>query len=91
MDGLRFCSVTADSSMDLRALPAGLRRDYTPILRRYDCRQWLTHDYLGVSRVGEGRIYTTTLRVEGGQGKQPKLLMNNRMGLYLLDEMLTEK
>ena len=91
MDDLRFYSVTADSALDLRQLPAELRQDYTPILRRYDCRQWLTHDYLGVSRVGKGRIYTTTLRVEGGQGKQPKLLMNNRMGLYLLDEMLTEK
>ena len=91
MDDLRFYSVTADSALELRELPTELRRDYTPILRRYDCRQWLTHDYLGVSRVGEGRIYLTTLRVEGGQGKQPKLLMNNRMGLYLLDEMLTEK
>lgn len=89
MDDLRFFSVTAEAALDFGAFPAELVRDYRPVLRRYDCRQWLAHDYIARIGLGRGSIYATTLRLEGGLGKQPVQLCNNRMGVWLLDQMLT--
>lgn len=59
-----------------------------PILRRYDCREWRADDYLVELGCGKGKILATTLRLEGGMGKQPLFLENNRFGRWLLDRAL---
>lgn len=35
-------------------------------------------------RLGRGRILATTLRLEGGMGKQPLFITNNTLGRHLL-------
>ena len=57
-----------------------------PILCRYDCREWRKDHYLMELGCGEGRIIATTLRLEGGMGKQPLFLENNRLGRWLLNQ-----
>lgn len=88
MDDLRFFSVTTDTALEFSQFPPELLQDYRPVMRRYDCRNWTAQDYIARIGYGAGRIYATTLRLEGGQGKQPLLLPNNLLGTYLLDAML---
>ncbi|MEG2842879.1 MAG: hypothetical protein RR900_05295, partial [Ruthenibacterium sp.] len=91
MDDLRFYSVTTDTAFDFDAFDSAFLQNYMPILRRYDCRQWQANDYMARLSYGKGVICATTLRLEGGAGKQPFLIKNNCIGKYLLHKMLTEK
>lgn len=87
-DDLRYFSLSTDTAFDLEAAAASGYENITPILRRYDCRQWLASDYLAECTYGEGRMLLTTLRFEGGMGKQPLYLKNNRYARWMLDGMI---
>lgn len=89
MDDLRFYSVTTDTAFDFASFDDKLLSSYSPILRRYDCREWLANDYIARLCYGKGSIMATTLRLEGGAGKQPTFISNNCIGKYLLHQMLT--
>lgn len=85
MEDLRYFSCATDTAFsDIADTRFHTRR---PILRRYDCREWRADDYLMELGCGKGRIIATTLRLEGGMGKQPMFLENNRFGRYLLDKV----
>lgn len=86
-DDLRYFSVTPERAIDFSEGIDGFS-GYTPILRRYDCREWLAHDYLSRATCGEGTVYLTTLRLYGGMGKQPPTLLSNAFGRWLIDKML---
>lgn len=87
MDDMRwFGSATDTAFTDLQ----DTRFDYRkPILSRYDCREWRKDHYLMELGCGEGRIIATTLRLEGGMGKQPLFLENNRLGRWILQQAVT--
>lgn len=87
-DDLRYFSLSTDTAFDLEGVKALGYEHVTPILRRYDCRQWLASDYLAECTYGEGRMLLTTLRLEGGMGKQPLHLKNNRYARWMLDRMI---
>ncbi|MCI9438630.1 MAG: hypothetical protein HFH85_16010 [Lachnospiraceae bacterium] len=83
MDDLRYFGSSTDTAF---ADEEDDRFDYRrPILRRYDCREWRADDYLCELGCGKGTIIATTLRLEGGMGKEPLFLENNRFGRWLLD------
>lgn len=83
MDDLRYFGSATDTAFaDVEDSRFSYR---TPIIRRYDCREWRADDYLMELGLGKGRILATTLRLEGGMGKQPLFLENNRFARWLLD------
>ena len=84
MDDLRYFGSTPDTAFSDVDDP---RFDYRkPVLRRYDCREWRADDYIVELGCGKGKIIATTLRIEGGMGKQPVGLKNNRFARWMLDK-----
>ncbi len=74
-----------------RILPLDLTDPYysrftsaEPVILRYDCREWKKSAYMAELCLGRGRILATTLRLEGGMGKQPLFITNNTLGRHLL-------
>ena len=87
-DDLRFFSVAADTAFDISGCETfGKVRPY---LRRYDCRKWLATDYMCRISIGRGSLLATTLRLDGGMGKQPILLENNCLGRWIVAESIKE-
>lgn len=87
-DDLRYFSLGTDTAFNKEEIEALGYENVTPILRRYDCRQWLATEYLAECTYGKGRMLLTTLRFEGGMGKQPLYLKNNRYARWMLDRMI---
>jgi hypothetical protein len=85
LDDLRYFSMTTDVAFDPKSMPG---EDVTPVLRRYDCRQWTVSDYLATFRVGRGLCAATTLRLGGGMGRAASGVSRNPFAVYLLREML---
>lgn len=87
MDDLRYFGSTTDTAF---ADVQDERFDYRkPIIRRYDCREWRADDYMMELGCGKGKIIATTLRLEGGMGKEPLFIKNNRFGRWLLSQAVT--
>lgn len=87
-DDLRYFSLSTDTALDTESAEKQGLHLAAPILRRYDCREWLRSDYLAEFSLGEGRMIASTLRFEGGMGKEPLFLRNNRLAQWLLDRIL---
>jgi hypothetical protein len=87
---LRFYSVANDFALNLDALQAHLGRQalLRPIWRRFDARQLTWAEYLLELEWGAGRLLVTTLRLQGGLGRQPAGLDANPMGAWLLASLL---
>lgn len=86
MDDLRYFGSATDTAFsDIEDSRFTCRK---PILRRYDCREWRADDYLMELGCGKGKILATTLRIEGGMGKQPLFLENNRFGRWLIGKAI---
>ena len=86
-DDLRYYSLGTDTALDSRAIEKSALADLTkiePIIRRYDCRTWKMSDYMAELSIGKGKLIATTLRLEGGSGKQPMLLKRNLLAQWLL-------
>lgn len=90
MDDLRFFSLSTDTALQTSAFGELGITDARPIIRRYDCREWLATDYMVDCRLGKGRLIATTLRFEGGMGKQPMFVDGNCFGVWLLHQAITD-
>ncbi len=88
LDDLRFFSLSTDTAFQTDQLEKLGYSHVTPIIRRYDCREWDVTDYMAEIRLGKGTIIATTLRFEGGMGKEPLLIANNRFAVWLLDSVM---
>jgi len=87
-DDLRYWSVATDTVFDLdRLVEAGFPA-HTELMARYDCRTWIRSAYVLALPCGDGRILATTLRLEGGIGKQPSRIDHNVFGRWFLHEGL---
>lgn len=87
MDDLRYFGSTTDTAFaDVKDGRFNYRK---PIVRRYDCREWRADDYVMELGCGAGTIIATTLRLEGGMGKEPLFLENNRFGRWLLSQAVS--
>lgn len=84
-DDLRYFGVATDSIFDLNRLEGAGFPDYEEWMTRYDCRTWLRGAYVLSMPRGEGMILATTLRLEGGMGKQPDGIRENVFGRWFLD------
>jgi len=89
-DDLRFFSLATDTAFDTTKFQAMGFSECRPMVRRYDCRQWLASDYMCEMRYGKGRILATTLRLEGGMGKQPMFVNNNCLGRWILHKSIQD-
>lgn len=76
---LQFHGMAPDLALETAGLP-GCR----PILRRLDARTMTVHDYAAELALGEGRLIASTLRFEGGLGRQPVGVKRNTAAAYLL-------
>jgi len=87
-DDLRFFGVGTDTAFD----PTGIQKmgfdEYRPMVRRIDCREYLASDYMCEMKYKKGKIIATTLRLEGGMGKQPLFIENNCFTGWILDQCL---
>jgi hypothetical protein len=63
-------------------------KDYHPIMRRLDAREFHISEYLFEARLGKGLIFGCSLRTQGGSGAQPFGLRRNIAGSALLWMML---
>ena len=91
MEDLRYFGVSTTTSFRPEAME-GWKTE--PILRRYDCRAWHASDYIMAFAKGEGRGIATTLRLEGGLGKEPMFVSGNPFSAWMIRralEMLREK
>jgi hypothetical protein len=87
-EDLRFFSLAPDTAFTVEGCAAlGPAR---PMVRRFDCRQWLAAEYMCDIALGRGRLLATTLRLEGGMGKQPLFLKNNCLGRWIVEQSLGE-
>ena len=87
-DSLRWLGMTADHSIDSKALEGIGARDVAPVLRRYDMRKWEASDYVCAFRLGDGLCAASTLRFGGGLGVSPGLASQNPLAFTLLKNML---
>ena len=53
-----------------------------------DCREWHVSDLLLEAEIGSGRLMATTLRLEGGMGKEPSGIGQNPFAVFLLRRCL---
>ncbi len=87
-EDLRYWSVGTDTAFDFEGFAlAGFER-HEALMTRYDCRSWLRHAYVAALGCGQGCILATTLRLEGGMGKQPEGLEANVFGRWFIDQAL---
>jgi hypothetical protein len=77
--GLQFFGCATDYALDTRGVSGCV-----PLLRRLDLRTMRAHDYAVEWNWGHGRAIVTTLRLAGGQGRQPTGLARNTAAAYLL-------
>ena len=85
---LQFFGLSTDRAIDtLRFKHAGVK-EINPIIRRVDARKFKVSDYMVEIVMGQGRLIASTLRFEGGMGKQPYALDCNTAGVYLIDRVL---
>jgi len=83
---MRLFSVASEFALTPRPpLPLG---EGEHIWRRFDARQLTWSSYLAEWRVGESRVWVTTLRLAGGAGAQPVGFENNPWGAWLLARLL---
>jgi hypothetical protein len=89
---LRFYGVATDFALDLRALQVllGSQARCRPVWRRFDARQLTWAEYLVEVQVEAGLLLVSTLRFEGGLGRQPATFDANPMGSWLLASLLEE-
>ncbi len=85
MEDLRYFSVSTNSAFDSFAMEG---YNVKPILRRYDTRLWNAHDYMKEVSIGKGAIIATTLRLEGGEGKQPYSFGHNVFSKWLYQRVV---
>jgi hypothetical protein len=85
---LQLFGVASDSAIDTLSINHKDIKNIKPIIRRVDARQYLATDYLLEMNVGKGLLIATTLKFEGGTGKQPNSLKYNNFGIYLLDQVI---
>lgn len=88
MDDLRFFGVGTDTVFDIHHDGFKQFNYIKSIIKRYDCREWRSDDYMSELGFGSGVILATTLRLEGNMGKQPMFLSNNRFGRWILESAL---
>lgn len=77
---LQFYGMATDLALDTTRVPG-----CQPILRRLDARTMAVHDYAAELPLGEGRLIISSLRFEGGLGKQPVGIKRNMAAAYLLN------
>lgn len=63
-------------------------RAVRPVITRVDARESLAQHYLVELAYGRGTLIVTTLRIEGGMGKQPAGLAANSAALFLVDRII---
>jgi hypothetical protein len=85
---LQLFGLAPESAIDTFNINKEDITDITPIIRRVDSRQYNASDYLVEMRVGKGTLIATTLRFEGGIGKQPNSLSYNNLGIYMIDQII---
>jgi hypothetical protein len=68
--------------------PGADLRSVKPIITRVDAREFTAQHYLVEIGLGRGRMIVTTLRVEGGMGRQPSGLANSAAARFLVDRCL---
>ena len=97
---LQFFGLACDVAFDTERLAAALPElaAWTPILRRFDARQFTMTDYLFSAEIAaaneaapaasKGRLLACALRLQGGAGAEPTGLQCNVVGQYLLRELL---
>lgn len=88
-DNLRWFSLATDTAFDNEKMAEKGFALRQPILRRYDCRRWNSHEYFAEYQCGNGQIFASTLRFEGGMGKQPLFFSGNFLAQHLLDSVIT--
>jgi hypothetical protein len=69
--------------------PGGPVSAVRPIFSRIDAREFTARHYAVELAYGKGRLVVTTLRVEGGMGRQPGGLAGNSAALYVIDRILS--
>jgi hypothetical protein len=87
---MRFFSVANDVALELPALGAllGPSAQVRPVWRRFDARSLFWAEYLVDVEFGAGRLWVSSLRFEGGQGRQPDGFDTNPLGAWLLATLL---
>jgi hypothetical protein len=87
---MRFFSVANDVATDLPALSSllGPSAHARPVWRRFDARSLFWAEYLVDVEFGAGRLWVSSLRFEGGQGRQPDGFDTNPLGAWLLATLL---
>lgn len=84
-EDLRYFGVAAEFAFDLdqfadRGLP-----NTTSLLTRYDARLWTKTAYVTSTPVGKGKLIATTLKLDGGAGKQPVGVAHNVFSQWFID------
>jgi hypothetical protein len=85
-DDLKYFSLATDTAIDTFELK---EFKAVPVIRRYDCREFEATDYMVELEVGKGRMIATTLRLEGGMGKQPNSMKYSPFACYLFDRAVS--
>ncbi len=87
-DDLRFYDLATDTAFDVTEWSDFNFDKVTPIIKRYDCREWRENDYMVEITHGEGSIIATTLRLEGGFGKQSMLITGSALSQHLIHNII---
>lgn len=87
-DDLRYFSLATDSAIDEAAMEEQGFVLNAPIMHRYDCRTWQRGSYMGEYTLGKGKVLVSTLRFEGGMGKQPLAMDKSPFACYLLQQVI---
>lgn len=82
---LQFFGLATDMAIDTQRSQF---KQIRPIIRRVDARNFYVTDYMAEIEIGHGSMIATTLRLEGGMGKQPNALEYNKAGIYLSDQVI---
>jgi hypothetical protein len=87
---MRFFSIANDVAFDLAALRdvLGPEAHCRPVWRRFDARTLAWAEYLVDVQYGAGRMWISSLRFEGGLGRQPEGFDANPIGAWLLASLL---
>jgi len=87
---LQFYGLGTDWALDTDRLTEVLpdAKNFNPIFRRLDARQFTVADYLIEMQVGAGQLIASTLRFQGGSGDQPASLKSHLAGRWLLYNLL---
>lgn len=83
---LNAFGVASDAAFE----PSGLTdfSDVKPILVRVDGRRYTASYYMFEGEYGKGKLIGTTLRLCGGQGKQPSGIKNNKFAKVLIERII---